>query len=285
MYTVSETLDTFRRLRNNTVRDCSAWRRHIPISLRQQLVSDRVEAISKSLKLSADKAFERLAHSVITGQSVYAFDMADLVDGGQDKQIDIVTIDEMEDEANIYIISAKNTTTFSSNAIIQMHNGLEWIFGRPKADLQTLSNKKFRDRIVELRSVLSGLGYSNVRISVVFVTNGLSTEISAEFKQESKHIRDQYGNGTFASFSFEPWGADELVKRIHAIEKRNKKIDADIPLRYDANNPSLIKYHAEGLQGLVCSTNAKEIAELVIRDTAVQSSIRISDASLDRGGQ
>jgi AIPR protein len=39
-----------------------------------------------------------------------------------------------------------------------------------------------------------------------------------------------------------------------------------VSIRYDANNPSLIKYHAEGLKGLVCSTSAKEIAKIVLND-------------------
>jgi AIPR protein len=236
------------------------------VNLRQQLITDRVDVVAKSLGLPADQAFVRLGHSVITGHSIHAFDPADLVEGGQDKQVDTITIDQEDEEADVYIISAKNTDTFSSNSIIQMRNGLDWVFNKPKADLQTLSNAKFRDRINDLRSVLNGLGYANVRINVVFVTNGLTSELSVEFGQEKKHITDQYDNGTFARFSFEAWGADELVMHINALEKRNKKIDADIPLRYDTNNPSLIKYHAEGLKGLVCSTSAKEIAKLVIND-------------------
>ncbi|MGA7829646.1 MAG: AIPR family protein [Terracidiphilus sp.] len=236
------------------------------MNLRQQLIQDRTEAISDALRIPKDISFLRLAHSFITGQSIHAFDQADLVDGGQDKQIDTITIDQKDEEASVYIISAKNTDSFSSNAIIQMRNGLDWAFNKPKADLATLSNTKFRDRVMELRSVLSGVGYSNVEISVVFVTNGLTSELSDEFKQEEKHILDSYNNGTFASFSFEPWGADELINRMNALEKRNKKIDASIPIRYDANNPSLIKYHAEGLKGLVCSTSAREIAKLVIQD-------------------
>jgi len=147
-----------------------------------------------------------------------------------------------------------------------MRNGLDWVFNKPKADVQTLANAKFKDRVNDLRSVLNGLGYSNVNITVAFVCNGLSSEISDEFRQEHKHIMDQYANGTFGSFSFEPWGADELINRINALEKRNKKIDANVPIRYDANNPSLIKYHAEGLKGLVCSTSAKEIAKIVLSD-------------------
>ena len=216
------------------------------MTLRQQLIQQRTDEIASSLALPPDRAFLRLAHSIITGQSVHAFDMPDLVDGGQDKQVDTITILEGDEEAEIFLISAKNTATFSSNAIIQLRNGLDWIFNKPKADVQTLSNVKFRDRINELRSVLSGLGYSNVSISVAFACNGLTTEISEEFRQEQKHILDSYDNGTFASFSFQPWGADELINRINTLEKRTRKIDANVRIRYDANNPSVIKYHAEG---------------------------------------
>ncbi|HET9375145.1 MAG TPA: hypothetical protein VFO40_09240, partial [Chthoniobacterales bacterium] len=222
------------------------------MNLRQQLIKDRTESLTGSLGLAPNVAFLRLAHSIITGQSMHAFDPADLVDGGQDKQIDTITIDQDDEEASIYILSVKSTDTFSSNAIIQMRNGLDWVFNKPKADVQTLANTRFKDRVNDLRSVLNGLGYSNVDIRVAFVCNGLSSEISEEFKQEQKHILDQYANGTFASFSVDPWGADELINRINALEKRNKKIDAEVAIRYDANNPSLIKYHAEGLKGLVC---------------------------------
>jgi hypothetical protein len=236
------------------------------MNLRQQLISDRVDSLSKTLSLRPDPTFLRLAHSIVTGQSIHAFDKADLVDGGQDKQVDTITIIQDDDEAVVYIVSAKNTESFSSNAIIQTRNGLDWVFNKSKADLTTLSNTKFRDRINDLRSVLSGLGYSNVSITVAFVTNGLTSELSDEFKQEQKHILDKYDNGTFARFTFEAWGADELVTRLNALEKRNQKIDAEISIRYDANNPSLIKYHAEGLKGLICSTSAKEIAKLVLKD-------------------
>ena len=237
------------------------------MNLRQQLIQDRTETVAKAFTVPNDKAFVRLTHSIITGVSLHAFDQADLVDGGQDKQIDTISIIQDDDEATVHIISAKNVDSFSSNAIIQMRNGLDWIFNKQKADVQSLSNIKFKDRINDLRSALSGLGYSNVSIEVVFVTNGLTSELSGEFDQERKHILDQYDNGTFAKFSFEPWGADELISRLNALEKRNKKIDANVPIRYDANNPSLIKYHAEGLKGLICSTSAKEIAKIVLGDT------------------
>jgi hypothetical protein len=95
---------------------------------------------------------------------------------------------------------------------------------------------------------------------------GITDEISPEFGQEAKTIRDQYDNGTFASFSFEALGADELVHSVNAAEKYNRKVDADIPIRHDSNNPSLIKYHAEGLKGLVCTAAAVDIAKIMNSD-------------------
>ncbi|MCC6579797.1 MAG: AIPR family protein [Phycisphaeraceae bacterium] len=240
------------------------------MSLRQQIITDRIEEIASILKLpNNDAAFLRLSHSIITGQSIHAFDDPDLVDGGQDKQIDTITIEDRDgDEATVYIIQAKNTDSFSSNALIQMRNGLNWIFNKPKSDLQELTNTKFRDKILEYRSIQSGFGPSNIHIVVAFVTNGLSKTISDEFKQEAKSIRNEYDNNTFQVFDLLICGADELVDRINITEKKNRKVNADIKIRYDANNPSLVKYHSEGLKGIICSASGREIARIVNDDKA-----------------
>lgn len=114
------------------------------MNLRQQIIQERVEQTAKNLGFSEDIAFLRFAHSVVTGQSLHAFDLSDLVDGGQDKQIDVITIEQESDEATLYILQAKNTTSFSSNMLIQMHNGLDWIFKKPKLDVSGLTNIAFK---------------------------------------------------------------------------------------------------------------------------------------------
>ena len=60
------------------------------MTLRQQLIQQRTEEIATSLSTPQDLAFLRLAHSIITGQSIHALEMPDLVDGGQDKQMDTI---------------------------------------------------------------------------------------------------------------------------------------------------------------------------------------------------
>jgi len=134
------------------------------MTLRQQLIQDRVELLAETLEIPNDQAFERFVHSVITGQSVHSLAPADWVDGGQDKQIDLISLEEDEDEAELYVISVKLTTNFSSNAIILMSNGINWLLKRPKAELATLTNQTFRDKITDVRSQMHSIGWSNVSV-------------------------------------------------------------------------------------------------------------------------
>jgi hypothetical protein len=180
--------------------------------------------------------------------------------------LDIVTIEEGPDRADVYILSFKNTNTFSSNALIQFHNGLKWIFNKRRKDLLALSNIRLKDKITEYRSLQSGFGPSNIRIIAGFITNGFTSELSEEFQQEVRSIRDDYDNDTFEEFRLFIYGADELVSVLNAQERRSRKINAEIKIRYDTNNPSLIKYYSEDLKGLVCSIPASEIARLVNDD-------------------
>ncbi len=236
------------------------------MTLRQQLIADRISNLETSIGIPTDQAFERLAHSLATGQSVHSLDPADWVDGSQDKQIDLISIEEEDDEAEISIISAKFTNGFSSNAIIQMRNGLNWMLNRPRTEVSTITNQAFRDKILDVRSVLSGIGPSNVRVHCYFATNGLTSEISDEYRQEVRGILAEYDNETFAEFSFETLGADELVGLINRIERRTRSIDANIPIRYDANTPSLIRYQTQDLKGIICTAAARDIANLVVND-------------------
>lgn len=216
--------------------------------------------------LPPDEAFERFAHATCTGISLHAFDPADLVDGRQDKQIDLITIIDDDGEADIFILSTKFTSGFSSNALIQMRNGLNWVFNKSRADLSLIGNVPFKDKILEIRSLLGGIGYANARIHCAFVTNGLTSEISEEYRGELATLLQEYDNGTFQSFQFESIGADELVDLLNAQEKKDRSVDADIPIRYDANNPSLIRYHSQGLKGMVCTALASDVATVVNAD-------------------
>jgi hypothetical protein len=147
--------------------------------------------------------------------------------------------------------------------LIQLGNGLKWVFERRRAELATLTNMAFRDKIIEYRSIQSNVGPSNLRIHVAFVTNGRTSDLSDEFTQELKGIEGTYSADVFESFSIEPYGQDELISLLQAQERQSRRIDARLRIRYDANNPSLIRYYAQDLRGLICSVPAQEIAKLV----------------------
>jgi len=234
------------------------------MGLRQQIIQDRTDALAAHLGINADLAFLRLTHSLITGKSVHVFDPGDLVDGGQDKQIDVISIEEDgQGGADIYVLQTKSSGSFSSNALIQLHNGLRWLIEKQRKDLNTLTNNALRDKILEYRSIQSNLGPSNLRVHVRFVTNGSTKTLSDEFHQELSSIRNAYSTDTFQTFEVEPIGADELIELSKIQERQTRSVNADIKIRYDANTPSLIKYFSQDLKGIVCSVPAGEIGRLV----------------------
>lgn len=237
------------------------------MDIREQIVEDQIEKLNLNLGLNdVNKAFQIFGHSLFIDNSVHSYDDNDDVDGGQDKQIDNITVEQKDGEGIIYITQAKNESSFSSNSLIQIRNGLNWVFNKKRADIDTLTNIKFRDKIKECKDLISLIGPSNIELKIAYITNALSTNISDECLQEIKSIREQFDNDTFSKFSFEMIGAIEIVDRLNAQEKKNKKIHADIQIRYDTNSPSLIKYHSHGLKGIICTTTAKEIARIVNED-------------------
>ena len=134
------------------------------MTVRQQIFEDCVEQLVAPLVVDPYTTFLRLTHAFVTGWSVHAFSDTVLVDGGQDKQIDIVSIDDAEGEfADFYILHAKNTSKFSSNTLIGPCNRLHWLF------------KASRHASKILRNTALPTGFSNVRLfslSLLMVTLG-----------------------------------------------------------------------------------------------------------------
>lgn len=234
--------------------------------LRQQIIESRVDEVASLLGISADEAFLRFVHSLVVGRSLHAFDSDDLTEGGQDKQIDVITIEDDGDSADVWILQSKHSTSFESNMIVQMGNGLRWLFERPRAEVDELANTALRDKIYEYRSVQNNLGPSNLRIHVAFVTNGRTSTLSDEFSEELQGIRNSYSADVFEFFDIKVYGQHELVSLLQAEERQTRRIDARLRVKYDANNPSLIRYYSQGLKGLICSIPAQEIGRIVNAD-------------------
>jgi hypothetical protein len=143
---------------------------------------------------------------------------------------------------------------------------LEWILLKKNADIETLSNKKFKDKIQDVRNIRSSFGPSNIHFIVRYFCRGSSAKASEEVIQERKTIIDSFDNGTYGSFQFDLIGSDEIVNILNSQDKRNKKLNCNVPIVYDTNNPSLIKYQSKGLKGVICTVKASEIANLVNDD-------------------
>ncbi|MEK7594606.1 MAG: AIPR family protein [Patescibacteria group bacterium] len=233
------------------------------MNLRQQIIADRIEALAKKTGITDDEAFTRYVHSLVLGISTTSFNPDDVVDGGQDKQIDTVAIDENEDSAEVYISQITTSDSFSSNKLIQLANGLKWMFEADSKELSKLTNQLLLDKIRQFREIRVDKGPSNMQVHVRFISNGDSKDISDEFNDELQRIRDQYDNDTFEAFSIKALGCDELTDLSKMWERRSKKADSNLKIKYDKNNPSYIRYDSKDLKGVVCSVPALEIANLV----------------------
>lgn len=234
-----------------------------PLSLRQQLIQSRIEEAADQLSLKPDDAFMRVVYSAVLNRSITDVQSGDLVDGGQDKQIDVISISTTEDEAVIHILCIKNEKSFQSNVLIQLRNGLDWIFAKSMKDVKGLSNGPFKERIENVRDLMKEFFPSNISVKVRYVTNGDTDNISDEVIQEKGTIKQFYDTGTFRQFDCQLWGADELVEAFQQLEKFSKKVNWDLPIVYDKNVGSLIKIHSANIRGMICTVSGEEIAKLV----------------------
>lgn len=189
-------------------------------NVRQQIIGDEIDGVAALLGISEDAAFLRFAHQLLTGRSLHAFDDDDVVDGGQDKQIDAVTIDSDDSAADVWIVQAKNSSSFSSNALIQLGNGLRWLLEAPRKELDSLDNQPFKDKIIEFRGVRFELGPANLRLHVAFVAAGSTENLSKEFEQELGAIRGRYSDeDLFEWFDIRAYGHDELNELLRARDR------------------------------------------------------------------
>ncbi|MFL7024145.1 AIPR family protein [Enterovibrio norvegicus] len=239
------------------------------MSIRQALVDDNVETVKIKLGLkNDDQAFLRYGVSILTGESIFDFEMADLVDGGHDKQIDTISINEENGTATITIIQAKYTKSFESDVIIKIRNGLDWIFTTKRDEYKKLKNPALVDRIDDIRDIQRRHGPSNLCISVYYVTNAEGIDgISDECYDEMNKIHRDYDNDTFNQFNLNLISSNELIEAQEATNVKHKNIDVDVPVIYDVNNPSIINYQQNGVQSIICTLSAIELAKVISKDT------------------
>lgn len=260
------------------------------ILIRQTWIEEETEKVASELNEKIDMAFLMFGAATILDVSPSEIEAVDIVDGGQDKQIDYIHIEDDEDKghASINIIQAKNSKGFSSNTVIQVRNGLDWIFERPKSEIEQLENAAFKEKINEIRSLRSDYGAANISVQVYHITNGDKSKLSHEYLQEAKVLSDKYGNLGFADFLLDQLGAHELVELMNAGDRAKRKVDIDIPIIYDTNTASLIEYSQGDTKSVVCTIQSSVLAQLAStepRDSIFDMNIRPFYGSLGKVNQ
>jgi len=233
------------------------------IKIRQTWIDEETQRCAKELGESKDMGFLYLASSLLLDCDPTDIEEEDIVDGGQDKQIDLIHIEDNQEKghAEVTIIQAKQTAGFSSNIVIQIRNGLDWIFERPKAELKGLKNPAFQEKINELRELRADYGASNLTIRVYHVTNGDKSSLSDEYLEEARILEVKYGSVGFGTFTFDQLGAHELIEIINEGVKAKRKIDLELPILYDVNRASVMEFSQGDTKSFVCTVEGLALAK------------------------
>lgn len=231
----------------------------------KRMVEDRLNNIVSDLNISQSEAFMRLAYALLFDTQYDSPDYAtDVVDGGGDKQIDIIRIEETQDQAVIHLVQVKNSETYSGTVVVQMRDGLSWIFERPEDQYIQLANKDFVSKIREIREIAGRIGSRNLTVNVHYVAKGDTTRCSPDFKQEIQNTTNEYGDSNeFNGFIVKVWGVKELIDRFYENRQEGQRIDIDLELYYLWTMPTYLQYNAGSIKAVICTVNASEIARIV----------------------
>lgn len=238
------------------------------LAMRQTWIEEEVQRCAEDLSIKEDDAFLVFVTSLLLNCRPEDVDPSDIVDGGSDKQIDLIHIEDDTEKgfAEVILVQAKHKKSFESNIAIQIRNGLDWIFERPKSEILDLPNSSFRDKILEIRELRADYGPSNLTISVVHATKGDSSSLSEEYIAEAKILTDKYQSAGFAQFDFTQTGAHEIAELIDAGDRSKRQIDVEIPIIYDVNAPSLIKFGQGDTASIVCTVTGSALAKAASTD-------------------
>ncbi|WP_461520435.1 AIPR family protein [Porticoccus sp.] len=234
------------------------------IKIRQNWVEEEAESYAAAATEAGagSDGFLMLGAALLLGCPVDEIDPEDIVDGGEDKQIDFIHIedDQQKGHADILIAQSKSTKGFSSNTVVQIKNGLDWIFERPKKEVLSIANDNFKQKILEIRELRRDYGASNISVSVFHITNGDKSTLSKEYLDEAGALKLKYESLDFADFRFDQIGAHELVELINAEDRTKRKIDIEIPIVYDINRPSLMQFAQGDTKSFVCTVTGEALA-------------------------
>ena len=168
-----------------------------------------------------DKSFLYYVYSIYNGLEYDDINPVDIVDGSQDKQIDAIytDVDENNEKALIRIFQMKKTGGFSSDIVIKMKNGLEWIFERPLEELEQNKNVNFVSKAKEISEIMGKIPVGDIDLEIYFITLGNINDIQEddEYYQELKLLKSRYSTLEFNNFDFFTIIATKIYNQINLI--------------------------------------------------------------------
>jgi len=218
----------------------------------------KIKKLANFLEIKSDQAFLNLCLGLVSDLDENNIDDDVIVDGAGEKQIDAVYIYDSGRKI-IDIFQTKKTNGFSSNSIIQVGNGLDWIFEKNESLIKKLSNIKFRNKINDIREIWD----TNLKVNVYFCTLGDDTEIPKESLEEKNSIVEKYKKILNGNFSFQIIGAQSLYNLILQREKNPIIINEQIKYEYHQDIANLLDYYINDFKGVICTVKASEIARIV----------------------
>lgn len=246
-------------LGNNTVKEMT-------YQIRKTYLDDKISKISQEFGENSSDAFRRMCYSFLFRKDIDDIEEEDITEGSQEKQIDIIRIEQDEEESvTINIIQCTTEQGFSSDKLIKLKNGLKWVFQTPYERYSEIENTKLVSKIREIREIQDKVGMSNINLKVYFISLGNEESLSEEFKQEAKEIED-YDKVGYLSFELNIWGANKLVAYINDSESSEKVLNQKIAIIHDVNRGSLIHTTIGDYKGVICTVKGKEIARIIKED-------------------
>lgn len=237
---------------------------------RLSIIQDKLDRVCEEYKLSPDLAFLKFSSSLILDMDINDIVEEFIVDGGQDKQIDLIAIDDdsTTQTATMNVFQIKNTESFSSNILVQIGNGLSWLMEQPFSTYSTIENRRFVSKIKQFRDLRSSYGPANITVNVYFITKGNTESLSSEFMSEYEKITAVYKSSGLKKFNFEVVGSIELVDYLNRTESNSRLVKEKIRINYDLNKHSILESPVtDKLKGVIVTVPANEIARVVLDDS------------------
>ncbi|WP_163853501.1 AIPR family protein [Paenibacillus elgii] len=247
---------------------------------KQKLVDSKIRRfMDKNNIEKEDTAFLYFVYCVFNDCEYDDIDFTDIVEGSEDKQIDIISVEQDDvDAIHISLIQVKNEKGFSPNTIIGIRNGIDWILNRSDSEVSGLGNFALRSKIEMIRELLQekNLGLKQSSINVYYVTRGSKNDISEnnEVIAEKSRLEKELLVHGFGESSFTLVGLDDIFEMLENANSKRRAIDAEIPIKHDSSYPMFIETYSDEFSSLICTVKASEIAKIVSNDAIFDRNIR-----------